>query len=414
MSQADYLDEYLGLPQGYTFEKAAAQGYTDQDGPTAVISQFDPKAINDAAKTSGYAPNISGAQSGKSKSGNPKNDWMSLVQGLSPSKGSIAQAFPQFAEWYPGSSYEGADVKGPWGWADTIKGLGSGDVGEKWQWYSGSGSSKKGKKSKKMSMDYFSDPTAKLLQDAVMGRLNSLNKHLEQQMADQYAKEAQAQADNNYGIDQYVQALLKRVGELEAPVYSQGEEALLRTGASDPLEERRGATLRNRQEEYLARTGFAPSSGGVTQLRGDINREFDRSRTQMDADFSRNAIQERQNRSNLATQLQGLIAQARGTKQSDRLGNLASLAQLEASLNAQKEARERERLSTAAILPELTAQRLQLALQTLGGGGSSIDSLMGNILGLGNYNQQQQQINNSNSQASWGNLANLASLIFGG
>src|SRR5687767_5946506 len=120
MALADLLDGNYHPFNGYDNEQSAG-GFApvpiQQADVLRQVSGNPQQAAERSANGYGGVPTTSTPS--RTKTGNARQDWMSLVQGLPANTQSIAQAFPQFEQWYPGSSFEKADLKGPWGWADT-------------------------------------------------------------------------------------------------------------------------------------------------------------------------------------------------------------------------------------------------------------------------------------------------------
>lgn len=448
----NYLDEYLGLspapatgraprtqapvaqlPQiaaqesgGFNTQSDVAPSESGINSGAAPAPAFTPTSQGwdrqsqsnyDASKAAGnpvYLPVSTPANSPTaSSSGNYEGDFWKIYGSVAPSAKNLEAYFPQFQKLYPGAQLK----RNAQGWADAIV-LPNGQIidtqqnsgyekSDKWQWNPVSGvSSQYGLDS------YFQDPTARLFADAVGGHMDLLGSTLNKAYQDQLARQLQEDAANTSAIDQYVGDLTKKKAQYEAPVYSQGQEQLLRSKATDPLNVRRDATLKNQTENYLARTGFAPSSGTVTELQDKINKGFDQGQTQIESDLSANAIGEQQRRLELSQYVSGLIAEAQRTKTGDRQNALTSLAALEQGNNNETTARSREAVSTAQLLPELVQSRLSSALSTLGSSGTSIDSLLSSILGANNSSQYGTQVASQNRRSTYQDLGKLLQLVF--
>lgn len=201
----------------------------------------------------------------------------------------------------------------------------------------------------------FDDPATQALQSLIQGRLTSLQQPLANPQMDAFLKQAS-----------------EYITQLQAPVYSEPEENALRTKVFSQLEQDRATALQQAQER-LSAMGHGKGSGTYEQAAQLVNKHFDQLRSQQENDLFTGTIAERQRRLQAA------------------LGVSAQAATAVNGQNATQESRAREAITTAGILPDLTQQRLALALQSLGAGGSNPSSVMSSVSQLANFNAGQQQ-----------------------
>lgn len=305
--------------------------------------------------------------------GNPQQDWASLIAGLPPTAQSIAQIFPQFAAMYPGSTFEKGDIKGPWGWADVIGNMDSGNG--KWQWYTGSGTPKNSYTGG-VGSQMFTDPATKMFQSQILDRLDALMKGVKRPDDDRYRA-----------------AALGRVDELtkQAP-YTAAEEQALITQMREPLTQARD-TRQTLMKEIMGGRNIGPTSGlFMDQVYNTPERDYERALAGGTNDLAVRAVDERQKRK---------------TEAIDILANLVGLGKDE---RGEDEGRAREVLTTGAILPELSERRLKLLMETMGMGSGDTGSLMSTLTNLMSNNQQQSNFQAGQSQnnaAQWGQILGM-------
>jgi hypothetical protein len=328
------------------------------------------------------------------RTGNPQTDFMALVNGLSPSRQTLADVFPQFAEWYPGSSFDKADIKGSWGWADVIGNLDSNNP--KWQWYNGAGSSKS-KKNPALTSSYsaqFSDPLTKQY-ERLLAQQTDLYKRQQAEMAEEAARKQAVRAETDVAVKRLQDFLNKRVTNLEQPAYTDSEANVIKTRLLDPLEADRTAT-RNRTLNNIGSRGFDPTSGIAQQMFQDVDREYDKTRSRVHGDVAYEQIQEERSREQEAQELLKYLTQLPTAAARGDLDFVNYLDNLVSS-------RGEQALGTSALSADLPVQRTQLALQTLGLGGQPINSING-VLGLLQNSQNNRLYNNQNTSNFWRNI----------
>lgn len=213
----------------------------------------------------------------------------------------------------------------------------------------------------------FDDPASALLEQFIKGRLTSLQ-----------------QPQANPALDDFLKNAGDYIKQQNAPVYSDQEEAALRTKVFSQLEQDR-ATALQQTKERLSQMGHGQQSGTFEQAAQQVNKHFDQLRAQRENDLFTGTIAERQKRLQQALQVG------------------AQAANLTSSANATQDARGREAVTTAGILPELASSRLRDASSFLGAGGSNPSALMSSIAQLLSQNQQQQ----GNTGTAWQGVLDL-------
>lgn len=356
MAQARLIpDNFWGSDSGPSLQPAETDPQDAETLRTASdpFRQVNPQDVSAAASQSapGYA--------GRTASGNHQADFMSIYGDKAPSARTLEQYFPQFQALYPGSQLK----KNAEGWADAIvlpngqiidtqrnSGL---DHSDAWQWNvaGGPGASPSGFSG---GPQIFDDPATKILEGLINGRLDSLSKPIA-----------------NPAMDAFLGQASKYIEQLNAPVYSEGEEKALRVKFFDQLEQDRQTALRD-MTQRLAAMGHGEKSGTIPLALEKVNEHFNRLKAQKENELFTGSIQERQRR----------------LQQALNVG--AQAATMQGNQGTQQDARERESVTTGSILPDLEQQRLGQAMQSLGMGGSSPTSLMSSVAQLMSSNQLQQ------------------------
>lgn len=224
------------------------------------------------------------------------------------------------------------------------------DGNDNWIWQTGSGSGSGYDAAG--SSQIFNDPATALFEQIAKLRLDQLAQPMPNPQLDQFLKDATAQME-----------------QLRAPIYSQAEEAALRTKVFDQMERDRQTAIQQ-TVEHLAALGHGKESGTIPAAIDLVNRRFDQLRAQQENNLTTGAIQERQRR------LQ------------EALGISSQAAAATTAANSTQDARGREAVTTAAMFPDLADTRLQLANQSLGNQTGAISSLSNTITTLQNLNRQ--------------------------
>lgn len=212
----------------------------------------------------------------------------------------------------------------------------------------------------------FNDPHTKLLEEMMLGRIGQL------------------QSGQDPGYQQLIQYLQQRFKDLQGPGRTGAENEVIRTQALDPIERDRSAA-RQRMLERLSARGISLESGIAQQALMEIDKAFDAERATAQTSMAANELNRREGRNQYA---EGLAAQMYQIPQ----------------------ARNREALGYAGALADLGPQRLQMALQAMGAGGSP-QSMFQSLMQLAQMNQDGALLNSRNSSQLWGGLGSLAAIL---
>ena len=208
----------------------------------------------------------------------------------------------------------------------------------------------------------YGDPNADLFANEVLSRLEALRTPI----TDPFLELLQS-----FGLD--------RVDDLEGAPYTAGEDAALRAQYMDPLTSARDAALERRREE-LGRFGYLPSSGLFQDQIGEIEQGYEQAVGEGSTDLAVRAIDERQRRGQEQLQiLEGLLGISQDTR-------------------AETDARGREAVTTASLLPAFDERRLDQTLRASGQGSSDQNALMQTLMALMQMNQQNAQFNAQQQQ----------------
>lgn len=202
----------------------------------------------------------------------------------------------------------------------------------------------------------FSDPAAGLMEDYALDRFN------------QRVNPNPASGTAMY--EQYARELAETLGR---PVYSAQDEAVLKTKATDAIMREYDATKRRWIEE-VSRRGLRPTDGPALEGLRKIDQHYETLRTQVEADFARDAIaQTRQQR----------------FQRADVLGNLAG----------SEEGRLSDAVNYARIPLGLQDRAFQMGQQLVGSGGNPANAI-NSALSFLDYGQRTNLINSQN-RAQW-------------
>lgn len=257
----------------------------------------------------------------------------------------------------------------------------------------------------------FTDPWGSRFEQAITDRLNSLLSGPNRDALNNYVSRLLSTDEaNQRNVQDFVGSMRKRIDELKQTPYTAGDEAVMRAKSLDALERRRQQTIKNQQEQVYAR-GFAPTSGLVEQATQDVNQQFEQARTGIESNLLESAIQESQRRKDQALGLEQLVQQALSGGDLASLSLIAQTAQLEDQVYQDRQAREREYLSTMGLPLDLMMQRAQLGNQTAGLSANP-SSIMSSILALLSQSNQNRQITNANAQNNMLGAGSILSLLF--
>lgn len=215
----------------------------------------------------------------------------------------------------------------------------------------------------------FDDPSQRLIEDYALDRFRQLQN-----------------PDPNSGTALFEKYARKLIDTLRGPVYSAGDEAVIKGKALDTIMGEQDRTIQQWMEQ-LSRRGIPPSSGPALEGIRQIQDHYKRLRTQVEADFARDAIAQTR------TQRQQVLSTA---------GQLAGSEQ--SRLNA---------AGTYAAMPYgLTQDAFQRNLQLVGAGGNPA-SLVQSLLGVANANQASDYYSSQQRQQLAGGLLQLLGYMTG-
>lgn len=395
MALADLLDgNYRPYSNGYDNEQSAG-GYAPIALPQVADSvhrQVQGDVQGAAERSANGYGGIPQTSTGPKRTGNAQQDWMSLVQGLPANTQSIAQAFPTFAEWYPGSSYEKADLKGPWGWADTIGNLDSGNG--KWQWYQGTGQAAQKKLGVGAPGSQFTDPLTKQY-EALLQQQTKLYQQQQVQMQAEAQRQQAVRAQTDEAVKRLLGYVDERVTKLGQPAYTNSEMEVFRTRALEPIERDRTAA-NDRALQNIGSRGFDPSSGIAQELLMQVNRGFDQDRSATQNELAYKQIEEQRSRDQ---EKQKLLQYAAEAPQAAARGDLSFVQLLNDAINQPGQ----NALATSSMLSDLPVQRTELALRALGQGGQPQSSLPG-VLDLLRNAQTNRMTSQQQGSDFWRNI----------
>lgn len=223
----------------------------------------------------------------------------------------------------------------------------------------------------------FSDPYTSMLETIIKSQLGQAQ-----------------QPVNSAPYDTLSNFLTSRFNDLsQSPGYSPAELALLKTQASEPIEDLRTAS-RNRAMQRAAAAGFLPTSGisqltqGQNGLPETLDTAYDRMRTQSARDLAINAINQRRQDLNQAGTIGGQVIGLQNQQFGDQQQrnnvalNLATLLQqLPAQAQAEALAVINGTASPANLLgtvAQITQQNRQNTFNQWAGIGSWIDRILNN------------------------------------
>jgi len=249
----------------------------------------------------------------------------------------------------------------------------------------------------------FGDPAYQQLNDMVQQMLGKLNQPVSFPQLDQYMQMLQQNEAQQQQIAQtFADQLSQRVQQLDQPLLSDANVANIRALASNNLLAQRDAAIKNAQQQRYA-SGFAPTSGLLDYDTQNINQQYSNAQSNIDAQLQANQIQGDEQRRNLATNLQGLAAQALAGGNVAALGSQAQAADLENQLYNLNNQRNLEALTTAQIPVDLTNQGYANAVNGSNLSSNPLNSIL-SLLALGN---QQQGLQQDQANSNMGALALL-------
>lgn len=390
MARAELLpDNWGSRPMGLT---PSGPGFQPVNAPDVHRQVTGDPAAAASRSANGYNPPTQ--TPGRTRTGNPQTDFMALVNGMAPNRASLESVFPTFSEWYPGSTFENADIRGPWtnNWVDTIGNADSTTQPAHWQWLTGSGGGAgAGGGLQSGYSPQFSDPLTRQYEQLLQTQTR-LYQSQQAAMQQEAARQGQVRQQTAAAVDKLTAFMNQRVDRLQQPAYTDSEANIIKTRLLDPLEADRDASQKRTLNNVGAR-GFDPTSGIAQSMFQDVNREYDKTRSRVHGDVAYEQIQEQRSREQEAQELMQYLTQLPQAAARGDLGFVDYLHNLVSQPGQQA-------LGTSALLSDLPIQRTQLALQALGLGGQPQSGVNG-VLGLMQNSQTNRALNQQQSSDFW-------------
>lgn len=259
----------------------------------------------------------------------------------------------------------------------------------------------------------FNDPHTqyleKILQQMIQARMQPVqdpSRALYEMMLQQRGQ-ALGQAEPQ--LQKLMAYLEERFSDLQGTGYTGAEGEAIRTGALDPIEQDRQAA-RKRMMERLSARGLTPDSGIAQQALLEVDKAFDAMRATTQTALTTNDLSRREDRKRRAEGIRTTLAdipQARAREQLDVFGALSQMSQL---ARQEDEARQREAVGYGGALADLGPQRLQLAMQAAGMGGSP-SSMFGNLMQLAQLNQNGAAYGALNQRALMSGIGSIVEML---
>lgn len=241
-----------------------------------------------------------------------------------------------------------------------------------------------------LRMQPVNDPYAAMFQQALQQRANSLG-------------------GANKQVDQLMAYLQERFTSLQGPGYTGAENEVIRTQALDPMEQDRSAA-KKRVIDRLAARGLTPDSGIYQQALLEVDKAFDAMRGETQGALASNELARREDRAQRAEVIGGQLVDIPEARSREQLDVFSALEQLSQTMRSEEDARSRESLGYAGVLSDLGPQRMQLALQAMGAGGSP-ESLGNSLFNIAGLNQNAAFLNQRNSGNLWSGLGSIAAIL---
>lgn len=291
------------------------------------------------------------------------------------------------------------------------------DGGKRWQWIpaggaSGSGTGGQGLGGQLPGTQY-SDPYSKFLEQILQSRIAQLQQPLNDPNRAAYEaalkNRAGALGEAEPAYQQLLGFLQQRFQDLKGPGYTGAENETIRTGALDPIESDRTAA-KKRMTDQLAARGINPQSGVFQEAMLKIDNAFDAIRGTTQTTLTTTDLARREDRAQRAEGLGAQLVDIPQMRSREQLDVFQALELLSAAARGEDESRAREAISYSGALADLGPQRMQLAMQAAGMGGSP-ESMLNGLLGVANLNNSAAAINRSNSGSLWSGLGSIAAIL---
>lgn len=298
------------------------------------------------------------------------------------------------------------------------------DGGKRWQWIPAGGHSgttggnytgSPGVGGGALPGNQYSDQYTQLLEGLIKSRIGQLQQPYFDPNRAAYEQALKSRADalgmGNQQLTQLMDYLQKRFTELQGPGYTGAEGEVIRTGALDPIEQDRSAA-KKRVLERLSARGLNPDSGIAQQALLEVDKAFDAVRGTTQTTLTTNDLARREDRQQRAEKIGGQMVDINDARSREQLDVFQALEMLSQTMRDEEEARSREAIGYAGGLNDLSAQRLQLAMQAAGMGGNP-SSLLSGLTGIANMNQQASMFNRSQQGNMWSGLGSIMAILAG-
>jgi hypothetical protein len=412
----NWYQQYLGRPgSGKEWEQWASGGYGW--GNYQNLAGIE-AGIKNSQEAKAYQQPGSGSTGSQQVPGGDYRGWFlnTATAGLAPSGRNLESLGPQLQQY--GIKLGPRNASGmidtvilPDGSRWDVIESATMDGGVRWHWQPAGGHGGVGGGA--LPGNQYSDPYTQMLEQMIKSRIGVLQGGINDPYRQQYEQAMQARANALAQAEPQYQQLLgylqKRFEELQGPGYTGAENEAIRTGALDPIESDRNAA-KKRVLEQISSRGLDPNSGIALQLMRDVDAEFDAMRGSTQTVLTTSDLQRRESRKQRAEQMGAQlvdIPQARAREQLDVFG---ALNQLEMLMRNEEEARAREAIGYSGALADLGPQRMQLAMQAAGMGGSPY-SMFNSLMQMAQLNQNSALLNSQNSQGLWSGLGSIAAML---
>lgn len=261
----------------------------------------------------------------------------------------------------------------------------------------------------------FSDQWTAQLEELLKSRIGALGPvndpnraAYEQALKDRAAQLSQAEPAYKQLLD-YLQT---RFTDLQGPGYTGAENEVIRTGALDPIETDRAAA-KKRVIERLAARGLSPNDGIFHDALLQVDNAFDAMRGTTQTVLTTNDLNRREDRASRAEMIGGQLVDIPELRKREQLDVFSAIEMLSAAARGENDARSREAIGYGGALADLAPQRLQLAMQAAGMGGSP-ESLLNGLLQMAGLNQNSALFANQNRNSLYSGLGSIVAILMQG
>ena len=208
---------------------------------------------------------------------------------------------------------------------------------------------------------------------------------------------------------QLLSFLQQRFTDLQGPGYTGAENEVIRTGALDPLEADRAAA-KKRVTERLAARGLTPDSGIYQAALLDVDKAFDAMRGTTQTALTTNDLNRREDRAQRASTIGAQLVDIPEGRKREQLDVFSALELLSSAARQENDARAREAIGYGGALADLAPQRMQLAMQAAGMGGSPND-MFSSLMQMAGLNQNSALFANQNRNSMWSGLGSILAVL---